>query len=709
MVGNKGTLLASTFLGGALLGGAAGFPAHADEDAATVLPVLTVTALKRIEAAHDLAGSVTVVEGDDPVSNAVDPGAALTRSAPNFYFGGFGQPGLDFVNMRGIGPLGQPANSLDNSVGFATNGAGTSAFGFPPSLLDVERIEVLRGPQGTLFGRNAMGGAVNVVTRPADGEHEVRLTGEVGTEGYALGEAVIGGWLQEGVLAGRGALRYQKQDGDVPNVVIGGEEGDLDIAAARGTLRYTPTDDLSVNLVLGFDRDERHNNYNMYLEAPGFPVSGSDVIPENRRTRAEATLEIEKEFEAFRLTSISNYQNIRLNGLVDVTDAVLFDGAYGYVPTPGQDNSHSDEREQIFSQELRLNSSEDAEISWVAGVHYFFSDYASDRNQDSTYSPYSSGIFNTGIRSQTVSAFGDVTVPVTERLKVSGGLRLAHDRQRLDLDYTGKGFPGTVSAFSQDGEISDTYLTGRMAVSYDFSHDWMGYASVSHGYASGGFERFTLNAPVGRPTVPFRPSNVWSYEAGLKASLLDERLDLSVSAFYNDVRDGQLVAYDTSQLPITFSFVNQDYESYGMELQGRAAITDALSVGAGLGFTVSRIKNVGADAVPGTFDGNRVPNAPKFTASADIDYRFWEDFHFNAQYQYVGKRSVDIQNTADLDDYHMVNMRLGWSRDGLDIYAFANNLLDERPVYFGSSYSPTVHTATVGPGRVVGLGVSKTF
>lgn len=691
------------------VGGPSVSTAIAQDEGVTALDPIIVTGLKRKDKADELAVSATVIDGTALVVKAPDPDAAIARAAPNVYFGGFGQPGTGFVNIRGIGPLGQPANSLDNAIGYATNGAATSAFGFPPLLLDVDRIEVLRGPQGTLFGRNALGGVINVVTRPADGEKEFSLTGDVGSDGYYLGEVRAGGWISEGKLAARGAARFQKRDGDVPNAVIGGDEGDIDISAARGTLRFTPNDTLSINLVTGYDADKRSNNYNMLLEQPNFPVSGSDIIPQNDRERFESTLEVEKAFDGFVLTSTTNYQDINLRNRVDVADEVLFEVALGFIPPRGADLSDSDDTEKIFSQEIRLNSREGAEISWVAGVYFFRSEYDSFRDQDSSFSPFSSGLFDTKIASETISVFGDLELPVTQKLRASGGLRLSHDHQDLSIDYTGKGFPGTVPAFSQRDEVSDTYITGRAALSYFWSSELMTYASVAHGYASGGFERFTLNAAVGGPTEPFAPSKGWTYEVGLKKELWNANSFVNVSAFYNDISDGQLVTADFNVFPVVFSFINQDYESYGVELEGQIQVGEKLRINGGLGFTESEIKNVPETATAGVVDGNEVPNAPRVTATVAADYRFFRKFFATAQYQYVGERAEDAQNSGFLDAFSIVSGRIGWGDERFSVYAFADNLLDERPEYFGATYSPTVHSRAVGPGRLIGVGLYKRF
>lgn len=127
------------------------------ENTGTVLDTITITARKRAESVHDVPISVTVKESGDLAVGTIDTGADLARETPNFNFVDFAGPGGNYATMRGIGPLGSPLNSLDNTIGFSVDGVPTSSFGFSPTLMDVERVEVLRGPQGTMFGRNALG------------------------------------------------------------------------------------------------------------------------------------------------------------------------------------------------------------------------------------------------------------------------------------------------------------------------------------------------------------------------------------------------------------------------------------------------------------------------------------------------------------------------------------------------------------------------
>lgn len=201
---------------------------------------------------------------------------------------------------------------------------------------------MLRGPQGTLFGRNALGGVVNVINTPADGTREFRLNAEYGTEEHALVEGIAGGWLVPDRLAARGVLRYQHFGGDIPNPVLGRDEGAARVQAGRGTLTYTPDGTLSISLTGGFDLDKRTNPLYLLKEHPDFPTSGVDSPQYGRRNMGYGSLTVNKEFDRVALASITGYQYIRVKSVTDDTDAFVFGEAYkdfGYRPEDFNDRS----------------------------------------------------------------------------------------------------------------------------------------------------------------------------------------------------------------------------------------------------------------------------------------------------------------------------------------------------------------------------------
>lgn len=690
--------------------------AQVQDDGSFLLGTIHIQARKRDELAFEIPVAATIREGADLEFGSLDPGVDLARTTPNFNYVDFAVPGNSFGSVRGIGPLGSPLNSLDNTIGFSTNGVPTTSFGFSPTLFDVEQAEVLRGPQGTLFGRNALGGAVNIVTRRADGVPEFIVGTEVGEAGLRTLDLAAGGWVVPDLVAGRVALRFQEFDGDIPNGVARGKDGDASIAAGRISLAFDPDGPLSADLVLGRDRDRRNNPIYLWAEHPDFPVSGSDMVQVGERVIDHISLSVQREFEGFTFHSVTGFQDIAVTTITDDTDSFLYStylSDYGMPMSPGAFSDPDEdwgivyEGERVFSQEFRLNSPEGAPVEWVAGLSYFRSRYDMDRTQQSNYSPSLNGHYDTTITSQTLAVFGDISAPVSDRLTFSAGLRAARDRQTFDTTYVSNGAPGTVPGHRQSGSFEDDYVTGRVAVDWRWNDEWMSYASISRGYASGGFERYSLNAYMGLDTPPFRPSTSWAYELGTKAELLDGRLSLSGALFYNDVADGQLTAFDAATM--SFAFDNQDYRSYGAELEFRAELTHHVALRGGVGWTRTRLVDVPNGVTTGAMNGNRVPNMPEITASLGLDLRYplgRGEAIASLDVSHVGGRMADIGNSWEIPSYTVADLRVGWERDGMELYAFARNLTDERPIYFSSTFSPNAHSAIVGRGRVLGLGAT---
>lgn len=690
------------------------------------LQEVVVEATKRSAEEASLPIATTILTPTTLPASSPNPIADITRQVPGSNFMDFGRFGESYLNMRGVATLGSPLNPLDTTVGISVDGAplSLSALGIP--LLDVEKVEVLKGPQGTLFGRNASAGSINVFSRPADGQHELRLDGEIGSDGFAYSQLTAGGWLAQDTIAGRGTVRWQKFGGDIPNAIIGGTENGNEISAAKGSLRFKPNDTLTIDVIGNYSKDRRDNPAFILDGFQGFPASGTDVHPENRRDFASGLVRIAKEFDKAVLTSITSYQDVRFSNYADFTDTLLLNAASGLPPlTPNPlltnpliDKYRSHERERVFSQELRLGSKKDAALEWVTGVNYFRSNYNYQTEISSTLWPIPGGTTNNNITSQTVAAFGDVSIPLGQRWKLSTGGRLAYDKQELDGAFIGNrpSTLPTLPAFAQDGKLSDTYGTGRIALSYLWSNQAMTYASVARGYSSGGFDKQTIGAPFGAEAQPFKPASVWTYETGIKAEIA-KGIRMNGSLFYNNVLSGQLAYYDPLfQVRLT----NQDYHSYGVEGGIVATLLPNFDVSVSAAYIESKQGSPNPDsAVVGAAKDNAVPQIPSFSASAGAVYRIPASFGersgnylLEANYQYVGNRYSDLANLEPLKPYHIVNSKIGWEGKNFSLYLFGRNLLDERAEQFAQTIDlngPLPGSARgvyVSAGRVVGIGGS---
>lgn len=682
----------------------------------TVLAPIIVTARKFAENIMTIPLSVTALTPEDLRNTVADAPGSIARNAPNFYFADIGDPTQASYTMRGLGALIRPLNSTDTTVSFNYDGAPTTLLGAGMQPLDVQGIEVVRGPQSSLYGRSTLGGVVNVVPTEADGTPEVMTRAEIGNDGYRFLDLIAGGTIVPEALYARGALRFSNFDGDIPNDIIGGKDGDREISAARGTMKWEG-ENTRVTVRGFFEKGMVNLPQFILRDQLDFPTSGTDIHQEASRNILGGTVTVEHDFDFARLTSVTNGQRINTLNIADSTDSHLYSALFGLPPSmfsnPLTDWGQINQTERVFSQEVRLNSLEDSPVQWVAGLSYFGSNYNQLREITGSYSAYANGTFDATLNSKTYGAFGEVTVPVTEQLKLTGGLRLARDEQEYTGRYVSNGFVGTVPFFAQDGKESETYATGRVALNYEWNNDLMTYVSIGRGHSSGGYDVLMTNAAIGLPETPFDPATSWSYEAGAKAAFLDGRATVTGSVFLNEGQNGP--TYNYSFATQSFTILPYDYRTKGFELEGRYAVNDWLTLRAGVGYTDAKLKNVSATDPAGVKSGNRVPNAPEWTANigAEVNYPvegiFDGELFGSVEYQFVGGRAADPANNTDLKNYGLVNVSSGFRKNNLEFYSFARNLFDERYEAFGSYLTPSAIGIVVGQGRTFGVGMTAKF
>jgi iron complex outermembrane recepter protein len=681
--------------------------------------VIIVTARQREEPSQDVPFALTVLDAGTLETRRVDDTFSLFRQAPGLSLTSFDDGRFAYFQLRGIGPLTQAIGPDDGSVVTYVDGVPQPVFASEFAYLDLERIEVLRGPQGTLFGRNSQGGAINITTRaPSDSfEGAVRL--EAGEEGYGLAEASFSGPLAGDQVAGRLSLRASTVDGFVDNIAPrGGDLGDQTAYSARGVLAIVPGAEDGLRITLSANVDDRVSNP-FYYVLRGQPNPLVEIDPENEvdRTAWGASAKIENPLGFADFTSITAVNGFTNEQVTDDTDGLIYGPLFGL---PASDFlaplSFSDweEQETRFYQELRLSSPAESDIAWAAGLVYFTSDLDVELDNRSTFSPILNGDRDATQTIDSYAAYGEVTAPLfTPRLKGTAGLRFTRDEKTLDATFTGVGFPGSVEFFEENSEANFDLVTGRLALAYEATDNINLYATAGRGAKSGGFPRLTLNAAFGALSPSYAESTSWTYEAGMKARLPGGRASFDINGFYNDVEDEQLFVLDF----VAFQFVpvNLDTRSFGIEAQGDIALGENWTVAGGLAWTDGEIRE--GDAFSGAAEGNPIPNTAELSTTATLDYRGNETslsgFAFapfaTLTHQYVGDRAADVADSFDLDAYHNVDARVGAALGSVEVFAFARNLLDEEQEINGTLFGPGVEASSLGRPRILGIGLSGRF
>ncbi len=685
------------------------------ENDPTLLDPITVTARKLEEPLQRIPFGITVIESSDAERQDLHDARSLGRTVPGFNFVDTGARGSNIPNIRGVGSF-FPQSSDDTSAPVFIDGVPVPVRAQDREFFDIERIEVLRGPQNTLYGRNAQAGAINITTASPTFEPSFEIGGEVGNFDAGRVTALANGPLGDS-LAARVAVQLETRDGDVRDLNSGESLREQDLANLHGKVTWLPGDNSDVTLALRYGKYDEQP-LSAFFENPEFPEVFFDTPPDYDLETLGAGLTVSHDFESVTLTSVTGFQYYDSSFFSDDSDGLVFGALTGFPPAffnnPDARFRTIDDLDVQLSQELRLDGELAGGTRWVAGVNVFRSDLELDFTFNSA--GFIFGDFDNEFTTTSYAGFGEVTVPVGQRLNLIGGLRFTREFKDFDGSFTDRS-GGTLGADSREQEGLDFNLvTGRAAVTCDVLPALTGFASISRGAKSGGFQAVDTDVANGFATSTFDSAFTWSYEAGLRGTLLDGRASFAASAFFNDTKDEHVQVFQ----PLTFQSVieNLDTETYGLELEAAVRPIAGLTLSGGLALLQTEIT---ASEDPSVSPGNEVPFAPStsFNLAAEYEHPLAVlgidgGLFGRAEYQYVGSRTADPQNSLDLDSFDVVNLRAGWDSERFSVYGFVTNLLDENYAEtrfrFGSTPGgDPVSVGTPGLPRQFGIGAKIRF
>ena len=693
-----------------------------DEDTAIVSEVLTlesitVDARKIDEPIQQVPFGISVIGAESIERQRIVDGPTVSRQTPGlFYF----TPGLRTASSPGVRGNGSfaPLSPDDTSVPLFIDGIPLPLRALDLEFFDIEQISVLRGPQNTTFGRNAQAGIISVTTADPTDEPLFQIGAEVGNFDFVRLTGLASGPLSD-TLAGRLAVQFDRRDGDIPDILLNQDLRGQDVVNANGKLVWTPADTTDVTLSLRYGRYDETVTEGVLLEDPDYPRAAFDVEPSQETELVGVGLTARHDFDAATLTSVSGFHFYSSDLLIDSTDALPFSAVTGFplaaFNDPTQDLRDQREDSIQFSQELRLDGELEDGTRWLAG----FSFYRAELDYLVAFRGplFFQGTIDNRFTTTSFAGFGEVTVPILERLRAIAGFRFTHERKGFSGQFTDPTGFSAVSSFSEDDSLNFNLITGRAALSYDILPEFTGFVSVSRGAKSGGFQLLDPNVTVGRPTGSFNSAFTWAYEGGVRGTLFDDRVDLSVTAFFNDTQDEDISVFEL--FPAFSSRTeNVDTQTYGLEMEAAARLVEGLTLSGGLALMGTEIT---ASEIDGIEVGNETPFTPTLSFNLAVEYEHplpifgIDGLAFGrVDYEHVGSRTIDPQNTFELDNFNVVNVRIGWDSEPVSVYGFVENVFDEiyQETTLLAGISPqgnAVSFANPGPPRRFGAGVRVRF
>ena len=667
------------------------------------LDAITVDARKIEEPLQQVPFGITVFDAGSIERQGIDEARNFARSTPGFNFVEQGVRAGNLPNIRGVGSV-LPVSGDDTSVPVFIDGVPVPVRAQDRRFFDIESIQVLRGPQNTTFGRNAQAGAINISTADPTFEPLFELGGEVGNLSSGRITGLASGPLSD-TLAGRIGVQFDTRDGDVPDENLGEDVRDQNIVLANGKLLWLPTDATEATMAVRYSRYEESPVVGGLLDDPEFPRQFVDMPTSYDLETIGAGLTVVHEFDFATLTSVTGLQyyesRIRQDNIDGFVSSALT--GTGLPPetflTPGANFRLIEEDDLQFSQEIRLNGELGDGTRWLAGLSFFRADFRGDFLFNNP--AFAVGDFDESVDSTSYAVFGEVTIPITDSLRAIGGVRFTREIRHFESQFTDLVGTAPVSEFNQDDTEAFNLLTGRAALSYDLIPELTVFASVSRGAKAGGFQLLDVEAALGRRSSQYDPAFTWTYEAGMRGTLFDDTVDISLSGFFNDTTDEHIQIFDV--LASEFTLENLDVQTYGVEIESTIRPVTGLSLSAG--FALLETEITGSD-VPEIEPGNEAPFAPALSFNLAAQYEhpieiFGEEgaAFGRIDYQYVGARTVDPENSLDLDPFDIVSLRAGWDSETVSVYGFVDNLLDE-------TYAETAFVFGRDPaGNVVAAGV----
>jgi len=681
------------------------------------LSEVTVTAQKQEEDPQQVPISLSVLSAKQVQDYQLKDAKDITAIVPNLYSANSGD-NRNVTSIRGI-----TTTSYDPAV--AVNVDGVNQYGLDTyigQLFDVDRIEVLRGPQGTLYGRNAMGGVINIITRQPTNVFNGFATADIGNYGeqrYTLGfrAPLIKDKLYLGVAGLFSAMNgfYTNQFNNTPfdkqHYFLG-----------NYYLKYLATPRLTITA--NFKNLENRNDGAFPLVASiADALSNPFKVDQNALTvmhdnTLQASLTANYTGRTFTFTSQSSFQQNRR------VYSSPIDGDYSPIDGISVINDYAGyNREQTAAQEFRFSSpaSSASALKWTAGTYGFYHyspdkqgiHYGNDAAEVGSLQTNFTDISTNIGRNYGIAAYGQATYTITPQWDITAGLRYDYEHKKLTVSSASQpdGQPATTTQADTAAKAGFKAFTPKLSLAYHASQNNLWYATYSRGFRAGGISEIGSD-PTQPPLYAYKPEYSNNYEAGSKNTFLDNRIRLNITLFYTLVTDAQVPTLLSPQA-ITITQNAGRLNSKGAELEFAATPVKGLEFDYNFGYTHARYTDlvVSSNGTAVNLKGNHQVFTPDVTSMLATQYSYDLNTPQNlrliarAEWRYLGNQYFDLANQDEQKAYNLFNARLGIANKRYSLFLYANNIANKYYVDYAYDFG----AAHLGNPRTYGVSLSVNF
>jgi len=678
------------------------------------LDAVVVTAEKKEELLQKIPVSITALSSKDVQDYQLWNSKDLTAVSPNLFSNNSGDE-RNVTSIRGI-----VTTSYDPAV--ATNIDGVNQFSldtYIATLFDIGRIEILRGPQGTLYGRNAMGGVINIITKQPTNTTEGFAEASLGNYNLQRYSAGISTPLIKNKLFFGAAAMFDKRDGYYKNEYNNSSFDKQNGITGNYYLKFIPAErwDFTLNV-----KHQNNRNDGAFPMVNGVDEAFKNPFELSQNATAtmfdntlDASLNIKHLGPAVNFTSISawqqnyRYYNAPLDGDFSAADAVSIINNYG-----GKWN-----KVKVFTQELRFSSaaSKSSRVKWTAGTYFFHQDnptkQATHFGNDATLvgSPdiNFSTISTTTATNTGIAFYGQTTYTFLPRLDLIAGLRYDYQNSKLNVEgeYQKDGQPSIVTQPDTAATANFSAFSPKFGFNYEAGSNSDVYITYSRGFRTGGLTQLSSD-PSQPPLYPFKPEYSNNFEAGIKNTFLNSRVQLNAAFFYTTVTNAQV---PTLVLPeaITITKNTGKLISKGAELEVAAAVAKGLQLDYNFGYTNAKYTSlkVAQNGESVNLDGNKQIFTPDVTSLLAAQYSYdlkpKQSLRLVArvEWKYLGTEYFDLANTIKQSPYNLINLRLGISAKHFDFYLWSRNTGNQKYIAYAYDFgavhlgNPATYGATL--------------